>query len=121
MAEHNDLGKKGEDTAEHYLRQRNYEILERNWLYEKYEIDIIARNEEYIVFVEVKTRSSSQWGNPEEAVSKGKIKRIVEAADFYLREYDIDLPARFDVVAAIWNGEKFEIEHIDDAFLAPVN
>lgn len=121
MAEHNDLGKKGEDAAEHYLRQKNYEILERNWLYEKYEIDIIARNEEYIVFVEVKTRSSNQWGNPEEAVSKGKIKRIVEAADFYLREYDIDLPARFDVIAAILNGEKFEIEHIDDAFLAPVN
>ena len=121
MAEHNDLGKKGEDAAEYYLRQKSYEIIERNWLYEKYEIDIIARNEEYIVFVEVKTRSSSQWGNPEEAVSKGKIKRIVEAADFYLREYDIDQPARFDVVAAIWNGKKFEIEHIDDAFLAPVN
>ncbi|MBB4035533.1 putative endonuclease [Dysgonomonas hofstadii] len=121
MAEHNELGKRGEDAAVRYLRQKGYDIIKRNWLYEKYEIDIIASNEEFIVFAEVKTRSSSQWGNPEEAVSKGKIKRIVEAADFYLKENDIDLPARFDVIAAIWNGQGFEIEHIDDAFLAPVN
>ena len=121
MAGHNELGKKGEDAAVRYLRQKGYEILERNWVYERYEIDIIARDEEFIVFAEVKTRSSSQWGNPEEAVSKGKIKRIVEAADFYLNENDIDCPARFDIIALIWDGQKFEIDHIDDAFLAPVN
>jgi len=120
MAEHNDLGKRGEDTATCYLQKEGYTIISRNWLYEKYEIDIIARNEEFIVFVEVKTRSSAYWGNPEEAVSRGKIKRIVEAADFYMKENDIGLPARFDVIAAIWNGRSFEIEHIDDAFLAPV-
>ncbi|MDR0825427.1 MAG: YraN family protein [Prevotella sp.] len=121
MAEHNDLGKEGENAAATYLQQKGYKIIKRNWIYEKYEIDIIAQDDEYIVFVEVKTRSSSQWGNPEDAVSKGKIKRIVEAADFYLKEYDIDSPARFDVIAAIWTGQKFEIDHIDDAFLAPVN
>ncbi len=121
MAEHNDLGKRGEDSAVRFLQQKEYRIIERNWGYGKYEIDIIACNDEYIVFVEVKTRSSSLWGNPEEAVSKAKIKRIVEAADFYLKEKDIDQPARFDVIAAIWNGQNFEIEHIDDAFLAPVN
>ena len=121
MAGHNELGKKGEDAAVRYLRQKGYEILERNWVYERYEIDIIVRDEEFIVFAEVKTRSSSQWGNPEEAVSKGKIKRIVEAADFYLNENDIDCPARFDIIAVIWDGQKFEIDHIDDAFLAPVN
>ncbi len=121
MAGHNELGKKGEDAAVRYLRQKGYEILERNWVYERYEIDIIARDEKFIVFAEVKTRSSSQWGNPEEAVSKGKIKRIVEAADFYLNENDIDSPARFDIIAVIWDGQKFEIDHIDDAFLAPVN
>ena len=121
MAEHNELGKKGEDAAVNYFQQNGYDIIERNWINEKYEIDIIARDKEFIVFAEVKTRSSDYWGNPEEAVSKGKIKRIVEAADFYLREFDIDLPARFDVIAAIWNGKSFEIDHIDDAFLAPVN
>ncbi|MFV0420382.1 MAG: YraN family protein [Dysgonomonas sp.] len=121
MAEHNELGKRGEDVSVLYLRQAGYEIIERNWVYHRYEIDIIARNNEYIVFVEVKTRSSDQWGNPEDAVSKGKIKRIVDAADFYLKENNIDLPARFDVVAAIWTGKTFEIEHIDDAFGAPIS
>jgi putative endonuclease len=121
MAEHNELGKKGEDAAAHYLRQKGHTILERNWVCEKYEIDIITRDDEYIVFVEVKTRSANQWGNPEEAVSKGKIKRIVNAADFYLIKNDIELPARFDIIAMIWDGQKFEIDHIDDAFLPPVN
>jgi len=121
MAEHNDLGKLGEDAAVRYLQQKEYKIVERNWVYERFEVDIIAQDDEYIVFVEVKTRSSNQWGNPEEAVSKSKIKRIVEAADFYLKENDIDLPARFDVIAAIWTGNSFEIKHFDDAFLAPIN
>lgn len=121
MAEHNELGKQGENAAVQYFLRNGYEIVERNWRCERYEIDIIAQNDEYIVFVEVKTRSSNQWGNPEDAVSKGKIKRIVDAADFYLREYDIDLPARFDIISAIWTGQGFDIEHIDDAFLAPVN
>ncbi|MBK5720233.1 YraN family protein [Dysgonomonas sp. Marseille-P4677] len=121
MAEHNDIGKKGEDTAVDFLQKEGYQIIERNWINEKYEIDIIARNEEYIVFVEVKTRSSDRWGNPEEAVSNNKIKRIVAAADFYLKKYDIDMPARFDIISAIWTGKTFKIEHIDDAFLAPIN
>lgn len=121
MAEHNELGKKGEDAAVHYLQQKGYQVIKRNWIYQKYEIDIIAQSDEFIIFMEVKTRSSDKWGNPEDAVSKGKIKRIVEAADFYIKENDIDMPARFDVIAAIWNGKGFEIDHIDDAFLAPVN
>lgn len=121
MAGHNDLGKKGEEAAVAYLRQQGYEILNRNWIYEKYEIDIIAQDDEYIVFVEVKTRSTDYWGNPEEAVSRGKIRRLVEAADFYLNTNDIEYPARFDVIAVIWDGQKFRIDHIDDAFLPPVN
>lgn len=121
MAEHNELGRKGEDAAVQFLRNKGYRIIERNWVHEKYEIDIIAQGEGFIVFAEVKTRSSRQWGNPEEAISNGKIKRIVEAADFYLNSKDIDAPARFDVIAVIWNGRAFEIEHIDDAFLPPIN
>lgn len=121
MAEHNDLGKKGEQAAADFLQQKGYKIIEKNWGYEKYEIDIIARNDEYIVFAEVKTRASSIWGNPEEAISKTKIKRIVESADFYIKENDIDLIPRFDVLAIVWNGREFNIEHFDDAFLAPIN
>lgn len=121
MAQHNELGKRGEKAAISFLRQQGYTVVEHNWFYEKYEIDIIASNNEWIVFVEVKTRTSYQWGNPEDAVSKGKIKRIVEAADFYLNKNDINQPARFDIMSLIWNGNTFEIEHIEDAFLAPVN
>lgn len=121
MALHNDIGKKGEVAAADYLKRKGYTIIAQNWIYQKYEIDIIARNDEYIIFAEVKTRSSAWWGNPEEAVSKGKIKRIVEAADFYIKENDIDLPARFDILSIIWNDRSFDIQHIDDAFWAPVN
>lgn len=121
MARHNDLGRKGEVAAMSYLLGKGYIIHHKNWIHERYEIDIIASDEEYIIFVEVKTRTSSQWGNPEEAVSERKIKRIIEAADFYLKEYNIGKPARFDVIAAIANGPQFEIEHFEDAFLPPVN
>lgn len=120
MANHNELGKLGEEAVAKMLREQGYTIIARNWHYEKYEIDIIARHEEWIVFVEVKTRTSDQWGNPEEAISKGKIKRIVEAADFYLRDNDIDSPARFDIAAVTLNGKGLNIEYIEDAFLSPI-
>lgn len=121
MATHNDLGKSGEAVAAKYLVEKGYTIITINWIYRKYEIDIIARNEEYIIFAEVKTRSSAHWGYPEDAVSEKKIRHIVEAADFYLKENDIDLPARFDVMSIIRNGKSFDIEHIEDAFLPSIN
>ncbi|MFV0470183.1 MAG: YraN family protein [Dysgonomonas sp.] len=121
MAEHNELGKRGEDAACGFLKKEGYSIVRRNWIYLKYEIDIIAQKDEYIIFVEVKTRRTNRWGNPEQAVSDSKIRRIVEAADFYLQENNICLEARFDIIGAIWNGKDFDIDHIDDAFRAPVN
>lgn len=120
MAAHNDLGKKGEEAAAAYLKKSGYEILERNWFFGKYEIDIIARDADCIVFIEVKSRASVQWGNPEDAISKTKMRRIIEAADFYLTENDINIPARFDIMALVWNGSEFLIEHFDDAFLPSV-
>lgn len=120
MARHNDLGKRGEEAVISMLCKQGYIIVERNWFYEKYEIDIIARNADWIVFVEVKTRTSNRWGNPEDAISKGKIRRIVEAADFYIKNNNIDLCARFDVAAIVTEGNNFIIEYIEDAFLPPV-
>ena len=111
----------GEDIAVVWLQKQGFRIICRNWRKGSYELDIVCVQQDELVFVEVKTRSSDWWGNPEEAVSKGKIKRIVAAADFYLNEYNIDLSARFDIIAVIWTGKSFEIEHIDDAFLAPLN
>lgn len=120
MAQHNRLGKKGEDLAEAYLIENNYHIIRRNWLFQHNEIDIIASNSEFIIFVEVKTRSSAYWGNPEEAVSIKKVKRIVEAADYYLKSNDIYKPVRFDVIAVLISKDSIHIEHIEDAFFAPL-
>lgn len=121
MASHNELGIKGESIAEKHLREKGFCILEKNWVHEKNEIDIIASNHEFIIFVEVKTRSSGYWGNPENAVSESKIKRIVEASSSYLIMNNIEKPARFDVVAIVINDQFTRIDHFEDAFLAPLN
>lgn len=118
MAIHNDLGKKGEDAAVEMLKMKHYHIVERNWTFHGYEIDVIAENEALIVFVEVKTRTSNQWGNPEDFVGKSRMRRMIDAANHYLIEKDIEKPARFDIVGALWNGRTFELEHIEDAFFA---
>ena len=120
MAQHNELGKKGEKAAANFLQNEGYKVVIQNWTMLRHEIDIIAEDDEFIVFVEVKTRTSRQWGNPEDFIGRAKIKRIVEAADLYLQLNDIDKPARFDIIASVWNGETFEIEHIDDAFMSPL-
>ena len=120
MAEHNDIGKKGEDIACKYLTDKGYAIHVRNWQFGKFEIDIIAEDGQDIVFIEVKARSGVRWGNPEDAVSNGKIKRIVEAADFYLQDRDITMPARFDVIAITFVHDFVDIKHFEDAFLSPI-
>lgn len=117
MAEHNELGQKGEDLATDYLKKRDYRIIERNWRLHGYEIDIIAEDKEFIVFVEVKTRSSLLWGNPEDFVDRTRQNRMVKAADFYLKMKAIDKPARFDIIGAIWDGQSMKLDHIEDAFL----
>ena len=120
MAQHNELGKQGEQAAANFMKSKGYKVLKRNWTMHRHEIDIVAEDEEFIIFVEVKTRTSRQWGNPEDFIGKTKIRRIVEAADLYLQLNDIDKSARFDIISAVWDGENFEIEHIDDAFMSPV-
>lgn len=117
MAEHNDLGWKGEDAAVAYLKKKGHCIVERNWSFSGYEIDIVSEHEEFIVFVEVKTRTSPEWGDPSDAVGEQRMRRMVRAASHYLKKNRIDKPARFDIVAVIWNDRQFELEHIEDAFL----
>lgn len=121
MAHHNKLGKRGEDMAVDLLISKGYTVLNRNWIGKRHEIDIIASMTDLLVFVEVKTRSTSQWGDPEVAVSETKIKRMVAAADYYLSDKEIDLPVRFDVISIIVNKTQTEITHIEDAFLPPLN
>jgi putative endonuclease len=122
MAQHNDLGQKGEEIAFHHLLQKGYKILERNWRYDHAEIDIIARIKNILVIVEVKTRSAAIYEEPRETISDRKIRFLVNAAEAYINEKDIDLETRFDVVAIKWFGEnKYEINHIEDAFTPLVN
>jgi len=86
MAEHNDLGKVGEEIAVAYLQENGYTILEQNFVFQKAEIDIIARKGDWLIVVEVKTRTSTDYGNPEDFVDKNKIKLLVKAIDEYVQQ-----------------------------------
>ncbi|QLE00754.1 YraN family protein [Galbibacter sp. BG1] len=116
MATHNEFGKKAEKMAVELLKSKGYDILEINYFYDRAEVDIIAAINNRIVAVEVKARSSSFFGDPQSFVNKKKIKLMVKAMDFYLNENNIDLETRFDIVAVVKNKDKYEIEHIEDAF-----
>lgn len=120
MAEHNLLGKEGEDEAAAYLVRHGYDILQRNWRYRKLELDIIAQKDGQLIIVEVKTRRNEEFGKPDEAVTYRKIRRIVSATDVYLKRFDIDYPVRFDVISIVGDKAPFQIEHIQQAFLPPV-
>ncbi|TXB67130.1 YraN family protein [Vicingus serpentipes] len=115
MAEHNQLGNQGEGLAVQFLQKLGYAIIETNWQQHKFEIDIIAQDKNEIVFVEVKTRSTTYFGEPEEAITPTKQKHLIEGADFYIQEKEIDLEARFDVISVVINNS-IEINHIKDAF-----
>ena len=116
MAEHNILGKKGEELAAKFLENLGYQIIAVNWHEKKFEIDIIAQDQNQLVFVEVKTRNTDYFGNPAEAVTSTKQKHLVDGANYYLEKHEIDLECRFDVVAIVLNANQQKIEHFKDAF-----
>ena len=117
MAYHNELGKEGEALAVAHLESRGYEILERNFRYDRAEIDIIARLKQgEVVVVEVKTRNSSAFGDPQQFVYKSKIRQLVKAADGYLTLNGLEDEVRFDIIAVLKNSNKEEVTHIEDAF-----
>ena len=121
MAERNETGKQGETIARQYLEENGYNVLETNWRFHHYELDIVATSGKELVIVEVKTRSDNYLIAPELAVNKSKIRRIVTASDAYIRMKGIDLPIRFDIVCLIKKGVSLSVEsHIEDAFLAPI-
>jgi putative endonuclease len=116
MATHNDFGIEGEAIAERYLTTKGYSILALNYRFEKSEIDIIAKQKDSIVFVEVKARSTNRFGFPEEAISEKKKEKLMEGAEAYLLENNLQCPIRFDVIAVTKSGDSFVVEHIEDAF-----
>lgn len=118
MSEHNDIGRNGEDVASAFLVQIGYKIVARNWRFGPKEIDIIAIDGDTMVFVEVKTRSTLAFELPQEAVTPRKMRNLVEAADAYLQQHDIQLNSRFDIVSVLNGNPPKVIEHLIDAFQA---
>lgn len=119
MAHHNDFGKIAEDLAADYLEKNGYKILARNFRFKQNEIDIIAEKDDLIIIVEVKARSTDAFMLPQEAVTKGKIKSIVSAANHYMEEFNKDQEVRFDIISVLPDDNKnLIIDHIKDAFQA---
>ena len=116
MAEHNELGKLGEELAVEFLQKEGYEILDTNWTFQKAEIDIIAKKENTLAIVEVKTRSSLEFGLPQDFVKPKKIQLLVKAVNEYVVSKNLDVDVRFDIIAIHKEGKSFVIEHLIDAF-----
>lgn len=117
MAEHNDFGNLAEALAADYLTKKNYKILVKNFRYQRAEIDIVAEFENLIVVVEVKARSYDTLIEPQEAVTKKKIKAILLCSDFFMNENSIDKEVRFDIITVLPDASgKLQINHIEDAF-----
>jgi putative endonuclease len=116
MAEHNDLGRKGEDMALDVLLKKGYSLKERNYRFRKAEIDLIMTTANRLVFVEVKTRQTAEIGEPYLAVTKTKQRQIIQAAHQYIVARDLDMDAQFDIVSIVHNQYRTKIEHIEEAF-----
>ncbi|MCK0179827.1 YraN family protein [Flavobacteriaceae bacterium S0862] len=116
MAQHNELGKKGEQLAVDYLLKNKYEIIERNYRFDKAEVDIIAKQKDTLAIIEVKTRSTLDFGNPQDFVKPKQIKRLVKAVDEYVTVNDLDVDIRFDIIAIVNQGKSYDIEHLENAF-----
>lgn len=122
MAQHNELGKEGEEKAREHLRAKGYSIRHCNWVSGKNELDIVAMKDNMLIIAEVKTRSTDYFEHPEDAITKSKIRRIVQATADYIFQFDLDCETRFDVISVIPTGKGFyKIEHIEDAFIPPIN
>ena len=126
MAQHNDLGKLGEELAVEFLQKNGYKIVETNWTFQKAEIDIIAKIGDTLAVIEVKTRSSLDFGLPQDFVKPKKIQLLVKAVNEYIISKDLEVEVRFDIIAITASntnslpiqkdGKSFEIEHLIDAF-----
>lgn len=112
------IGSKGEDLACTYLIEKDYKILERNWRFKKAEIDIIAKHNNCLIFIEVKARSYTAFGQPEESIDAKKEAMLIDAAQRYMESIDYNWEIRFDIISIILTKslEIEKIDHFKDAF-----
>ena len=116
-AGHISLGQSGEDWASNFLQQKGFLILARNWRYRHLELDIVARDGETTVFIEVKTRTSTARGEPSLAVTTAKQRKLVRAAQAWLATHQCwQIPCRFDIIALVGVSPHFRVEHYRHAF-----
>jgi len=115
-----ELGRKGEELAVAHLKEIGYEIVQVNWFSQHLELDIVAKDGNELVIVEVKARGSDSYEHPSEAVSNKKIRFLVNAAEAYIIEHNINCDTRFDVISIIFTRNGFELEHFKNAFYPPV-
>ena len=121
MAQHNDLGRKGEDIACEFLRKAGFLILDRNWFYQKAELDIVAFKNNKLIIVEVKTRSLNYHADTDDLISDRKLKLIYAATDRYMEVKNIIWEVQYDLIVIIFHGETWTIEHVEDAFYPFMN
>ena len=117
MAEHNEFGKLAEDLAADFLAKKGYKILVRNFRFQHHEIDIVSEFQDLIVVTEVKARSYDTLIEPQEAVTKKKIKSLVMVADFFMKDRNLNQEVRFDIIAVLPDAKgRLQITHLEDAF-----
>ncbi|MCO5247871.1 MAG: YraN family protein [Chitinophagales bacterium] len=112
----NNIGDKGEKLALDYLKNKNYQILATNWRSSHKEIDIIAKDEDILVIVEVKTRGTDSFGQPSDFVDQKKHNHLYHATQDYIYQKDYSGEVRFDIISIVKNESKWDIDHIEDAF-----
>jgi len=117
MTDKQEFGRKGEALALAFYQENRYTILEKNWQNEHLEVDLIVKNDEYIVFCEVKTRSDNILVEPQASVTPQKQRNLIRSANYYVLKHRISLEVRFDIVAIILNGDQHTLEHIPFAFM----
>ena len=110
------LGRQGEARAAVFLKQKNYRIVEKNYRHRKAKVDIIALKDNLLIAVEIKTRSTGFFGAPETFLKRQQQQRIVEAIDFYVKENQLGVEVRFDIVSLIKVGNGSEIKHLKNVF-----
>ncbi|MFH1159498.1 MAG: YraN family protein [bacterium] len=120
MAGSHELGKRGEELAAQYFRDKGYKILETNWRFGHNELDLIAKDGNTLVVAEVKTRHSNALGEPEMAVTRDKQRAIIRSANAFVRFRRLNMEVRFDIVSILITGDQVQINHIPDAFYAIV-
>lgn len=114
------LGKEGEKMAQEFLIHQGYAILETNWRFKKYEVDIIGQKDNIVVFFEVKARSTNAFGEPELFVNKKKQGFLVAAANHYLQDKAMQCEARFDVLSLLPINNNLTVKHLEGAFYPSV-